>query len=282
MFRAVGAIATYCVFLLFFTGVSEAHNGVRVQAPSRLGVPGFPDCRPRRGYVPGADVAKNARNLECFQRKLDSDAQLSVGCVGDSITAGVHSSGGNMTYPAQLQRILGDKFKVTNMGACGSTMMKGADSPYWQRPQYQTLTSNKWDAIVIQLGTNDAKDKGSKGPPNWPHNCTGPDALTCPYAVDYAAMIKLVRTLGPKDGVPPRIFLSVPPPLMQDTVYGMNETVINEVLPELIPRIAEANGIPKENIIDVFSALGGRDYKSFPAGGCTLVSLVFRPTLCTR
>jgi len=42
---------------------------------------------------------------------------------------------------------------VTNLGACGSTMMKGADSPYWKRPQFKALTSAKWDIITIMLGT---------------------------------------------------------------------------------------------------------------------------------
>ena len=45
-----------------------------------------------------------------------------------SITAGVHSSGGNHTYPGQLQIMLDiqypGKYKVTNLGACGSTMLK--------------------------------------------------------------------------------------------------------------------------------------------------------------
>ena len=70
------------------------------------------------------------------------------------------------------------------------------------------------------LGTNDAKDKGDHGPDDWVteplssqhanspsseekllqhHNCGGPAAPTlsgCTFAEDYAAMIKLVRTLG--------------------------------------------------------------------------------------
>merc|ERR1712224_143886 len=104
------------------------------------------------------------------------------------------------------------------MGACGSTMMKGADSPYWKRAQYTTLTQNEWDIIIIMLGTNDAKDATSGGPSNWPHNCI--DAaeqhtqLTCPYAVDYKSMIELVRTLG-TSAAGPKIFTAVPPPLMQ-------------------------------------------------------------------
>ena len=61
-------------------------------------------------------------------------------------------------------------------------MMKSADSPYWKRPQYAALTAGKWDVVVIMLGTNDAKDAGSGGPHNWPHNCTGANALDCPFA----------------------------------------------------------------------------------------------------
>lgn len=87
--------------------------------------------------------------LQCAQRAKDHAGQIAVGCVGDSITAGAHSSGGNHTYPGQLQELLGDGYKVTNLGACGSTMLKHGDSPYWKRPQFQTLTENKWDIIII-------------------------------------------------------------------------------------------------------------------------------------
>ena len=85
---------------------------------------------------------------------------------------------------------------MTNLGACGSTMLKKGNSPFWQRPQYTALTQapcftsrattllvvhlkgklkvqatsykrpaqGKWDVITIMLGTNDAKDPGSHGP----------------------------------------------------------------------------------------------------------------------
>jgi hypothetical protein len=147
------------------------------------------------------------------------------------------------------------KYSVTNLGACGSTMMKGADSPFWKRPQYKALTAAKWDIIIIMLGTNDAKDAGSRGPHNWPHDCTGPDALKCAFAVDYASMIELVKTLG-TTAAGPKIYTAVPPPLMMDTVYGMNKTVINDVLTALVPAINTANKLPSPSI-DVFAALGG-------------------------
>ncbi len=37
--------------------------------------------------------------------------------------------------------------------------------------RYTALTTNKWDIVVIMLGTNDAKDPGDGGPNNWLHDC---------------------------------------------------------------------------------------------------------------
>ena len=146
-------------------------------------------------------------------------------------------------------------------------MMKGADSPYWKRPQFKTLTSNTWDILIIMLGTNDAKDAGSRGPHNWPHNCTGENALRCPFAVDYNSMVTLVKKQG---GV--TVFNAIPPPLMQDTVYGMNQTVINTVFPMLIPTIWKANQLDGPGPIDVFSALGGEKnwVHDFNKNGCKI------------
>jgi len=237
-----------------------------------LGVPGFPDCV--NPYVSDS-LEKNAFALECDQKKTNG-TQITIGCIGDSITAGVHSSGGVHTYPGQLQQMLDQqypgKYAVTNLGACGSTMMKGADSPYWKRPQYTTLTGNKWDILIIMLGTNDAKDAGSHGPHNWPHNCTGADALSCPYAVDYLAMIELVKTLGTAENPTPTIYTAIPPPLMQQGAYGMNQTVINDVLPALVPKINAAANI-NTKIIDVFSALGGEaNWRDDYPSSCTTSS----------
>eukprot|EP00966_Prymnesium_polylepis_P242130 5599508-Prymnesium_polylepis.1 len=148
-----------------------------------------------------------------------------------------------------LQKKLGANYKVTNLGACGSTMLKvqarprargpanvrprdatrplprrpvasqAGDSPFWQRPQYQGLTSGKWDIVIIMLGTNDAKDAGNGGPANWPHDCTGADALSCPFAKDYTSMIDLVKTLG-TTAAGPDVYVMIPPPLMQERAYG--------------------------------------------------------------
>jgi hypothetical protein len=87
------------------------------------------------------------------------------------------------------------------------------------------------------------------------HHMCGDDMplAGCDFAQSYMDMIKVVAGLGN-----PKIFLMIPPPLMkQGAGYGMNETVINTVLPSLIPRIAAestAAGI-KVGMIDVYVAL---------------------------
>jgi len=241
-----------------------------------LGVPGFPDCV-RPATAVGTTVAEAAMELDCTVAAPE-DGVIQVGTIGDSITAGVHSSGGNHTYPGQLQIMLDQsypgKYKVTNLGACGSTMLKKSNSPYWARPQFKALNAAKWDIIIIMLGTNDAKDPGDGGPDNWLHNCGGPDGTTltgCTFADDYKSMIDLVKTLG-TTSAGPKIFTAIPPPLMQARSIGANQTVINSVYPKLVPLINAANSVGTA-VIDIFSAMGGTPgwAKNFP-GSCTLAT----------
>lgn len=278
-------------------GTVEAHGVSPAGWPVNpaLGVAGFPDCvrshPPLAGAVDTMTMEEAGLDLVCSQRP-SSDHAIRIACVGDSITAGVHSSGGNHTYPARLQMLLDAKYgwgaySVTNLGACGSTMQRGADSPYWLRPQYTTLLNGTWDVVTVMLGTNDAKDTGSGGPPNWPHQCTDPVTGAprlngCTYADDFQAFIDVVRGLGRAQRVPPLIVAVIPPPLLRQGAYGMNETVINDLLPALVPLIAtRANstnisdgGVSMGSTIDIYTAMGGvKDWREKqPAKGCTVNS----------
>jgi len=224
-----------------------------------LGVPGFPDCKRAHPQLE-LNVEAAADDLICMQK--DAPGAIRIGMIGDSITAGVCSSGGNHPYPQQLQVNLDQAYgegvySVTNLGACGATMLKKGDSPYWKRSQFNTLTSNKWDIITIMLGTNDAKDHDDHGPDNWKHDCSGPAAHTdgCSFAEDFKDMVDLVRTLGTTAGVAPKVFGMIPPPLMEQFAYGMNQTVINSVFPDLVRLIAKDNKL--DGTIDIFSGMGG-------------------------
>ncbi|GMI28844.1 hypothetical protein TeGR_g1332 [Tetraparma gracilis] len=199
-----------------------------------------------------------------------ASAATRIACVGDSITAGSCSSGEPAFYPSQLQDLLDAEYgsgayNVTNFGESGATMQKKGDSPYWERASFPKLVAETWDIVVIMLGTNDAKDEGSGGPSNWQHDCA--TLADCVFAEDYKSMIDTVRSLGNPD-----IYIMVPPPLMEDTIYGMNSTVINSVYPSLIPAIqADNKGVLGP--IDIFSALGGvADWTSAFPDSCSLDS----------
>ena len=259
-------------------------HGNNLPINPELGVPGYPSCIRLHPEL-NLNVEDSAKDLFCSQTdsKQASEDTIKIGCIGDSITAGVHSSGGVHPYPQQLQILLDEShgngsYSVTNLGACGSTMLKKSDSPYWTRSQFATLTNYTWDIITIMLGTNDAKDPGDKGPNNWLHNCGGEDHTTlegCSFASDYHDMIELVKTLGTTPGVPPKIYVMIPPPLMEQYSIGANQTVINNVFPNLIPLIEKANSDVVVKTIDVYQGMGGetnwRQDKKWPAS-CVLNS----------
>jgi acyl-CoA thioesterase-1 len=191
-----------------------------------------------------------------------STAVVRVACVGDSITAGYLSSNASYAYPGRLQMHLDSnfgvgKYKVTNFGAGGATVQKSADSPYWNRTQYAAFVNgSSYDIVIIMLGTNDAKDKGNGGAPNWPPSCSlpKPSADSCTVVQDYLSLIDVARALGPKTGTPPKIAIMVPPPLWRDSVYGMNQSVINDIMPKLVPEIAVLAKLPPP--INLFTAMG--------------------------
>ena len=62
-----------------------------------LGVPGFPDCE--RDAALAAAGAEPEMALKCAQKEAKDDGVISIGCVGDSITAGVCSTGGKCVPP---------------------------------------------------------------------------------------------------------------------------------------------------------------------------------------
>src|SRR5438309_1365900 len=75
-----------------------------------------------------------------------------LACIGDSITYGsgikdrAHDS-----YPAQLAKMLGDKFNVRNFGVSGATLLKAGDRPYSKTKQYQPALDFAADVVVIML-----------------------------------------------------------------------------------------------------------------------------------
>src|SRR4051812_3765193 len=57
--------------------------------------------------------------------------KIRLACVGDSITYGAGTKNPKTdSYPAQLSRLLGDKWLVQNFGVSGATMLRNGDKPW--------------------------------------------------------------------------------------------------------------------------------------------------------
>src|SRR5262245_16426246 len=79
--------------------------------------------------------------------------QKTVVCVGDSFTYGFGSKSKDGTYPAQLQKLLGNRINVVNLGWPGQNSTETAKS------MSSVLSEYKPSAVLIMVGVNDSWSK---------------------------------------------------------------------------------------------------------------------------
>lgn len=71
----------------------------------------------------------------------------------------------------------------------------------------------------------------------------------------------------------PFVYLVIPPPLyIGQNKFKFNQTIINERLPELVPKTAVRCGLPSEQVIDLNEPMGGN--------GLTMPELFCVPDAC--
>ncbi|HTN37961.1 MAG TPA: GDSL-type esterase/lipase family protein [Arachidicoccus sp.] len=81
-----------------------------------------------------------------------------VACVGNSITYGYGIEARNVnSFPAQLQRLLGDSYDVKNYGVSGRTLLRKGDRPYMKEKAFREALEFQPNIVLILLGTNDSK-----------------------------------------------------------------------------------------------------------------------------
>jgi lysophospholipase L1-like esterase len=96
--------------------------------------------------------------LFVLQSSATGQNKIRVACIGASITYGAtivnreHNS-----YPAQLQKMLGDNYQVINYGVSGTTLLKNGNSSYRNTNEYKTALQANPDVVIIDLGGNDSK-----------------------------------------------------------------------------------------------------------------------------
>ncbi len=169
--------------------------------------------------------------VECYRETIR------VACVGDSITygAGVKSRTRDC-YPAQLGRMLGEKWQVRNFGVSGATMLKNGDKPYWDQQALAEAKAFNPHVVVIKLGTNDTK------PQNW--------KFKDEFVSDYADMIDQFGELPTE----PRIWICNPVPAFPER-WGISDVRIKD---EVIPLAGKVSRKRDVAVIDLYEPLSGR------------------------
>lgn len=137
-----------------------------------------------------------------------------VACVGDSITEGIGAIRADQySYPAQLQRLLGEGYAVHNYGASGMTLLAEGDYPYIRQERYAASLACPCDAVILMLGTNDSK------PQNW--------AKKEQYVPDLVELIQVYQKLESK----PRVYVATSATVPQALDGITDEVVTGEVVP---------------------------------------------------
>ena len=111
---------------------------------------------------------------------------VKVACVGNSVTFGMLiEDRENRSYPAQLQRMLGDGYEVGNFGRSGATLLRHGHMPYFEQEEFRKAMDFAGDIVVIHLGLNDTD------PRNWPN-------YRDEFVGDYLALIDSLRSVNPQ------------------------------------------------------------------------------------
>lgn len=141
---------------------------------------------------------------------------IRIACVGDSNTQG--STAGDFreySYPAQLSKMLGDKYIVENFGVNGATAIIENGKPMSKMNAYRYSLEFKPEIVIIMLGSNDSKTH------IWNRES---------YSTDYKNLIKTYLDMPN----PPRVLAVLPLPAYSKFFRVQGDIIQNEVIPEII------------------------------------------------
>ena len=178
------------------------------------------------------------------------EGQIRVACVGDSVTYGFGIPHFNTnSYPAALQKLLGDGYCVNNYGYSGRTGCLMGDRPY--RVETLCTQSREFapDIVVILLGANDSK------PFNWDTQVAGTNV----YPEQFERGLKELITVYQELPSQPKVCVATPLPAYADSSGNVRydirpEIITDEILP-IVKRAAEETGT---TLIDLYSVFEGK------------------------
>lgn len=163
---------------------------------------------------------------------------IRVACVGNSVTYGYGiAKRETMSYPVQLQRMLGNKYKVENFGHSGATLLKRGHNPYSNLKEFEEAIDFNPHIVIIHLGLNDTD------PRNWPR-------FRDDFAADYKNLIDSFKTKGAEVWICKLTPIFHPHPRFKSGTRDWFWQIQRE-----IERIAEANDV---GLIDLHTPLYSR------------------------
>jgi len=171
--------------------------------------------------------------------KIKAD-KIKVACIGDSITQGFGIKKPKQnSYPAQLQKLLGEEYQTLNYGLNRRCLLKDGkkpNKPYTNERFYKLSQKAQPDIVLIMLGTNDTK------PENW--NAAN-------YEKELEEFVNVYQNLESA----PDVYLLKPPPIYPNKNTHDNETLTDGLIP-IIEAVAVKTGI---QTIDIFTALSDKN-----------------------
>jgi len=160
-------------------------------------------------------------------------AQTKVACIGDSVTWGYKIKDREVnSYPAQLQKLLGEDYIVENFGYSGATALKNGHKPYIQKPPFQKSLDFLPNIVIIHLGLND------QGLNNWPNHKEE-------FITDYLALINTYKSLASK----PRVIICKMTPSLSG--HKWFEEGMRENYQEIQTKIEQISTLTQVDLVDL-------------------------------
>ena len=162
-----------------------------------------------------------------FQGPISAqNKRIKVACIGNSVTYGYGLKNPSLSsYPVLLQKMLGDKYDVTNFGHSGATLLRKGHNPYYKTKEFKDALLMASDIAIIHLGLNDTD------PRDW-------NNYSNHFRGDYSWLIDTLRKSNPNV----KVYICLMTPIFNDHPRFRSGTRDwYRKIQDLIPTIAMVN-----------------------------------------
>jgi len=173
-----------------------------------------------------------------FAQESKNVQPMKVACIGNSITFGAGLAVRKKdSYPAVIGRVLGNGYKVKNLGVSGKTALRKSKNAYWNIKAFRNAIAYNPDIVIIELGTNDSKAV------NWQYKDE--------FEKDYGDLVDVFLNLPSH----PKVFVCQSIPALNKNYTISDSVIVNEIN----PIIGKVGKVKKVEVIDLYKAFSGKE-----------------------